>query len=124
MSRARQIKAIGELKKKLQACSKEKDPTLRKLLPIGLLNSFLAKEKVVLIVYGGTAIEYYLSGSHSANDIDVLCSNPDRVTEVLCSAGFRREGEVFWHTDLLPIQLADEVIERLDHRHTVISIKG
>src|SRR5437660_12292516 len=121
MNGARQIKSIMELKKQLQACSKEKDITLSKLLPIGLLSSFLAKEKVRLIVYGGAAIEYYLSGGHSANDVDIKCSNMKRVTEVLCNAGFTRSGEVFWHTNLrAPIQLCDDDGDR----RTSISVKG
>ena len=74
-----------------------------------------------LIVYGGAAIEYYLSGSHSANDVDIKCSNLKRVTEVLCNAGFTRSGEVFWHTKLrAPIQLCDDDGER----RTSISVKG
>lgn len=124
MSSTRQTKSIGELKKKLQACSKEKDPTTRKLLPIGLLSSFLANESVVLMVYGGTAIEYYLSGSHSSSDIDLWCSHPERLADVLCTAGFIRASELFRHACLpVPIHLMDDVVE-LDDRFTDVSVNG
>ncbi len=121
---ARQIKTIGELKKKLKACTDAKDPKLSKLLPIGLLTSFLANEKVIPIGYGGMAIEYYLSGSHSSNDIDLWCSHPERLAEVLCAADFRRDSEFFRHTYLpVPIHLMDDLVE-LDDRFTSVSVNG
>lgn len=125
MSSGRIIDNIPELRSRLEACRAAEPTITRKLLPIGLLTSFLSREGVTPIVYGGTAVEHYTSGSHESSDVDLLCTDPRRLKEVLLETGFRQEVDFFYHDCLsVPIQLREDVEAELDHRHTMIHVEG
>ena len=80
---------------------------------------------MIPIVYGGTAVEYYTSGSHDSSDVDLMCTNPRRLKEVLLEIGFRQEVDFFYHDSLpVPIQLCEDVEAELDHRNTVVNVEG
>jgi hypothetical protein len=114
------------LQRRLEASASLESKTLRKMLPIGLLTAALEDEGVIPIVYGGAAVEWYLEGSHDAGDIDLLCTNPERLKALLRDIGFHTaEGEFFTHPVLpVPIQLqADEDVV-VDERHGKVLVDG
>jgi predicted nucleotidyltransferase len=125
VSYGRIIDTISELCSRLEACCTPERTVTSKLLPIGLITSFLSREGVTPVVYGGTAVEYYTSGSHESSDVDLLCTNPRRLKEVLLEIGFRQEVDFFYHdSSPVPIQLREDVDAELDHRNTVINVEG
>lgn len=125
MAARRIIETVPELRSCLGACCPAERTPTSKLLPIALITSFLSREKVTPVIYGGTAVEYYTSGSHESSDVDLLCTNPRRLKEVLSEIGFRQEVDFFYHDSLpVPIQLRMDVEAELDHRNTVINVEG
>lgn len=112
---------IHDLRRALIGCRRLRNNTERKLVPVGLITSFLEPEKVVPAVYGGLAVEYHLSGSHDANDIDIFCTNPDRLADVLCQAGFKREYEFFSHP-AVPVPIQVRMDEEADIRENYVKI--
>ena len=78
-----------------------KDPLKRRLAFIGLLTKALREHQVVPIIVGGNALEFYTFGGYSTQDIDIVCSNPEKVDLILSQQGFRKEGRHWLHEDLL-----------------------
>lgn len=122
----RKIRDLEDLEKRLQNCRRLGNSTERKLLPIGLITSYLEDQHVIPIVYGGLAVEYYMGGSHKASDIDLLCTHPKRLAKVLCDAGFKKEDFEFFSHPSIPVQIQLRQDERgkPDGRHKRIYVKG
>lgn len=72
----------------------------KKLELLGWLKSDLDKrgKTSVPVLAGMSAVEYFTNGAYTSQDIDILWSDTDILTEILAARGFLREGR-FWYNE-------------------------
>lgn len=80
-----------------------RDPLTKRLLFMGLLTRELQKQKVMPIVVGGNALEFYTAGGYATGDIDIIAPS-EPVDKVLRSWRFEREGR-HWFSEGLEIAI-------------------
>lgn len=118
--------SVKDMLDELRACARLPDEPSRKLAPIGVLTKALQPEGIIPIVYGGAAVEWYLSGHHEASDIDLYCTRPDLFKERLIELGFVSESFEHFSHPLFPldIHLILDEEEVIDERHRINMIGG
>ncbi|MFQ5980561.1 MAG: DUF6036 family nucleotidyltransferase [Candidatus Heimdallarchaeota archaeon] len=77
------------------------DPLKRRLVFVGLLARDLSEFQIVPIVVGGNALEFYTLGGYTTQDIDLVCSDPEKVGLILQQHNFRKEGRHWINEELL-----------------------
>lgn len=117
---------VSEVLEQLETCAKLPDAPSRKLAPIGVLTKALQPEGIIPIVYGGAAVEWYLSGSHEAGDMDILCTNPYLFKERLIEIGFTLDDFEHLSHPLVPLDIHLRLDEEavIDETTTLNTIGG
>lgn len=88
------------------------DPLTKRLLFMGLLTKALSSEKVIPIIVGGNAVEFYTAGGYATQDIDIVAPS-EPIDKVLRSWGFAKEGR-HWISEELGIVIEAPAYS-LDH---------
>ncbi|MGB9839493.1 DUF6036 family nucleotidyltransferase [Thermovenabulum sp.] len=95
----------------LQLLKKENNPLKKALILTAIITEMLRKKKVMPILVGGRALEFYTLGGYATKDIDLVINDRESAKEVLAKLGFtKRPGERHWYNEEidLAIEIPDE----------------
>lgn len=98
----------------------------RKLLFLGFLNKYLKMMDSNLIVLGGFAVQFYTAGEYLSKDIDIACSNPKALGELLISIAFKKIGRHYYSDELeIALEIPTSAIsKREENRVLIVEIEG
>ncbi|MFQ6014926.1 MAG: DUF6036 family nucleotidyltransferase [Anaerolineae bacterium] len=95
-----------------------------RLLFVGWLVEQLKPHNVRPIIVGGHALEFYTLGSYTTADIDLVCSEPDKIGQLLREAQFEQEGRHWFHSDLdLAVEIPGELLAGSLERVETVAIE-
>jgi len=101
------------------------DPLERRLYFAAILTKALGREGKHLIVVGGQALQFYTAGAYATADIDFVCPAADKLSEILSTWGFRRQGRHWQHDALeLLVEVPGETLAGDPARITEVEIHG
>ncbi len=87
------------MEKRLENLKRIENPLKKKLYFAGLLTEYLKKRKIIPVVVGGYAVEFYTLGSYTTEDLDIVVEG-EEVKEILKEWGFRKIGRIWINPDL------------------------
>lgn len=92
---------ISRLKKELNYMQEMRSDINKKLFCLGVITAALDTLNETIVLFGGTAVEYYTFGGYEGNDVDIFGTNEDIVLGVLKQLGFEG-GADHWETEHFP----------------------
>lgn len=116
-----------DLRKKILALAREKDPLRKTLGVLAVLTNELRPTGIKPILVGGRALEFYTLGGYATKDIDLVISGREEAKTILAAMGFlRRPGERHWyHEELdLAVEIPDEHLAGSLEKVTTVEIDG
>ncbi|NPV52950.1 MAG: UbiD family decarboxylase [Firmicutes bacterium] len=100
------IQNAQSLRERLEKAAQIDDPLKRRLYTLGVITRALSRYKVVPILVGGSAVEFYTLGGYSTLDIDVVVSGREEFDAILRTLGFSKgKGERHWYNEALDIAI-------------------
>lgn len=113
------IKEAFEKLKRIEA------PFKRRLFFVAILTTFLKEKKIIPIIVGGNALEFYTLGSYATEDIDIVCSNIEEVGKILKDWNFKKIGRHWYNSELdISIEIPDETLAGDYNRVITLEIEG
>ncbi len=115
------------MREALAEAAKIEEPFKRRLYVLGVITRALEPARIVPILVGGCAVEFYTLGSYATQDVDVVVSGRDEFDSVLRSLGFSRgTGERHWYSEALDvaIEAPDNVLAGSQDRVVVVDVNG
>jgi hypothetical protein len=71
----------------------------RRLYFAGILTKYLGKKKIMPVVVGGHAVEFYTLGSYTTGDIDIVSGGQSEIVKLLGLWGFKKIGRLWIHPE-------------------------
>lgn len=110
---AAQIAAVSDIdsfRTELISMRDMHDNIRKKLFCLGVITKALSFLDETILLFGGTAVEYYTSGGYEGNDIDIFGTNHGKVFGVLRLLGFSGNAD-HWEFEGFPwpIHYVDDV---------------
>ncbi len=88
------------LRERLELSCNESDPRRRRLIALAVLTERLRADKIMPILVGGGAVEFYTAGGYATTDIDLALPACEEVDIAFAELGFEKVGRYWVREDL------------------------
>lgn len=101
------------------------DTLEKRFLFMGLLTKEMAKYNIKPVIIGGNAVEFYTAGGYTTSDIDIVCSDYERLNKILKSWGFKKEGRHWFNKEIdILIESPASILNGSRDRISEVEMKG